>query len=134
MASVTTTFQIENGTLRAMLTSPSGGVGQDIQRRGQRVVTRARALVPVRTGALRSSIHMTVSHEGGEVQAVITASAKHAMWVHEGTGIYAGRGMIRPKRSKFLAWQQGGQWIFARQVRGMPGTPYLRDALQAARG
>jgi hypothetical protein len=61
----------------------------------------------------------------------------YARFVHDGTGIYGPKhAPIRPKKSRWLVFTPKGQKspVFARSVRGMPGTPFLRDALPAAKG
>jgi phage gpG-like protein len=125
----------DGNALFAMLRGPSGAVAQDIRRRGNRVLAAARRNAPVDTGSLRGSLNLRMTTEDGSPAAVIGTNIRHAMWVHEGTGIYGPRGtMIRPTHARFLAWRSRstGQWIFARQVRGMRGRPFLADAINAA--
>jgi len=124
----------DGNALFAMLRGPSGAVAQDIRRRGNRVLAAARRNAPVDTGSLRGSINLRMTTEDGSPAAVIGTNIRHAMWVHEGTGIYGPRGTpIRPHPPRrFLAWQRGGTWHFAREVRGMRGRPFLADAITAA--
>jgi hypothetical protein len=79
----------------------------------------------------------------------VGTNVKYALYVHEGTGIYAGKGPIRPKSARMLAWpvknNSGGggvrrykagataQYAFAKQVKGVRGRPFLRNALEAAK-
>lgn len=79
----------------------------------------------------------------------IGSNLPYAIWVHEGTGIYAGKGYITPKRSTLLRWPNKnnsgsgsrrysggatGKYVFAKRVKGVRGRPFLRDALPAAAG
>lgn len=122
-------------------------VGRDLQRRGQRVLNRARALCPVDEGRLRASLTMETRRSSLGPYVVVGSNLEYAVYVHEGTGIYAGRGMITPKRGRYLVWPaknnsgignrrySGGataRYVFARQVRGQPGQPFLLRALPAA--
>ncbi len=72
---------------------------------------------------------------------------KHAMWVHDGTGIYGPkRTPIRPRRAKLLVFRPyrligpvksgkrglipkkyGRRTVAVAQVRGMPRTPFLTE-------
>ena len=148
MAEVRITYN--NSELRQLLSGPSGPVYQDIRRRGNAVLRRARELVPKGgTGNLKRSLAVEMSTVGGVPVAKVGSrgNVKYAIFQHEGTGIYAGRGMIRPKRAKVLRWPginnsgkgnrryQGGKtrgYVYARQVKGVPPTPYLTDALPEA--
>jgi len=79
---------------------------------------------PVKTGNLRRSILFKYS----PIQAIIKPNSEYAYWVHEGTGIYAGKGMIRPKNAKVLAWRSGGQWVFAKAVSGQKPNRFVERA------
>jgi hypothetical protein len=129
---------------RDLLNSPSGAVARDIYRRGQRVATAAKRLCPVDHGRLRSSIQaVLVEHDGVPVCEVGT-DVHYAMFVHGGTGIYGPRGarIDVGHVMVFTPRKAGGQFIkrsdrgvvFARSTAGMKGTPFLTDALPAARG
>lgn len=118
--------------IRNILNAPSGMVGQYLARLGREVATSARRRAPHASGQLAGSITSEVQGRGGSLQAVVTANARHAMWVHEGTGIYGPRGRyILPRSGKFMTWQEGGEWVVARRVAGIPKRPYLRDAMEA---
>ena len=79
---------------------------------------------PHRTGNLQRNILFKYR----PVQATITPNAKYAVWVHEGTGVYAGKGMITPKRGKVLAWREGGKWRFAKAVKGQRPNKFVDRA------
>ena len=85
------------------------------------------ALVPVKTGVLRNSIHITV--EGARV--VIgpnMTQAPYAGYVEFGTRPH----VIRPKKGKVLRFKVGGTTVYARKV-NHPGSrphPYVMPAFQ----
>lgn len=146
MASVS--VRLDNRAIAAQLTGPNGAVARDLLRRGQRVQNAARRLAPVDEGRLRASITTEVRGSGPSLTVRVGSNLKYAVYVHEGTGIYAGRGYIYPKRGRYLRWPvknnsgsgnrryRGGstsRYAFAKRVRGVKGRPFLRDALDAAR-
>lgn len=133
MAKVVVTFDTHK--IQAMLTGPRGPVAQDLMRRGQRVLNQARTEAPVRQGTLRASLNSRLGMIGGEPAVTVGTNLYYARYVHEGTGIYVGRGYIVPKRARFLIWKDWhtGDTVVARRVRGTPPNPFLVRALRAAR-
>jgi hypothetical protein len=134
-----------NGEMRDVIRTQ---VGRDMLIRGNRVRNAARRNVSKDTGRLAGSITSELSQEGDRIVVRIGSNLEYAIYVEKGTGIYAGRGMIRPKSGAFLAWPavnnsgqgtrryKGGAtagWVYARAVRGQPGQHYLERALDAAR-
>lgn len=132
------------------LAAPGGPIAIDLLRRGNRVLTAARMACPVDTGVLRASLSMSDPIvQGDKMYVLVGSNAPHAVFVHEGTGIYGPKGqLIRPVTARVLRWPsinnsgagnrrfRGGQteaYTFAAYVRGMPGRPFLRQALDAAR-
>ncbi|WP_019549824.1 HK97 gp10 family phage protein [Streptomyces sulphureus] len=95
------------------------------------VATAARRRAPVDNGRLRASIRSETSVRGSQVVGEVWSSLEYAAYVHEGTGIYGPSGQpIRPRRARVLSWQpRGGGRVFAREVRGQRGQPFLADAL-----
>jgi hypothetical protein len=80
---------------------------------------------PIDTGQLRSSINIRFLQDA----AVVSTGVKHALYVHEGTGIYGPRKQpLRPRTKKVLAWRSGGRWHFARSVKGMRANPFMERA------
>jgi hypothetical protein len=82
----------------------------------------AKAAAPVQYGQLRGSI--TTQGQivtSDNVEAKVGTNVKYAPYQESGTGIYAGKGMIRPKRARVLAWQGKGGWMFARAIKGVQG-------------
>ena len=117
--------------------------------RANRVLNAARRNTPVDTGRLRAALAIEYVDAPNAIIARIGSNLAYAKARHEGTGIYGPRGMpIRPKAGQFLRWPainnsgsgnrryrngRTASWVFAREVKGTPGVPYLRDALAAAR-
>lgn len=119
--------------LRVLLRSDDGVVGKDAMKRGKKVEAAAKRRVGVRTGRLQRSIKARRDRSEGEASVIVEATAKHAKFVHDGTGVYGPTGLpIRPKTRGVLKFRVGGVTIFAPTVRGQRGTHFLRDALPAA--
>lgn len=90
----------------------------------------------VDTGQMRNGIvaaNPTVS--GTRASGDIKATARHSKAQHEGTGIYGPAGRpIRPRRAKVLRFKdRGGAFVFAPEVAGTPGVPFMTDALKRLR-
>lgn len=143
MAYVTVTLNTAQVT--AQLTGPGGAVAQHLMRVGNRVMNGAKRRCPVDEGKLRASITMTLHGSGRGLTVRVGSNLDYAIYVHEGTGIYAGRGPIRPRAGKYLRFPvknnsgsgrrryKGGRtagYVFAKQVRGVPPRPFLREALE----
>lgn len=138
MARVEITF---NGSaLRSLAVQASA---DDLRVRANRVLSRARQLVPVDRGQLRGSIAVEFTEAPSGAVARIGSNLPYAIFVHEGTGIHGPRhAPITPKSGRYLVFKprslragttSKSGFVFARSVQGMKGTPYLRDALDAAR-
>ena len=140
---------LDNIALYQLLKGPNGAVWQDIHRRGNRVLNRARVLCPVDEGRLRASLTLEMRREGEEAVARVGTNLEYGLYVHEGTGIYGPRKTpIRPVRARLLRWPaknnsgagrrryKGGKtarYIYARQVKGVKPRRYLANALSAAK-
>ncbi len=86
------------------------------------VLQEAQALVPVRTGELKSSGHVVpVQQKGSTVVGGVAFDAGHAAYVEFGTGI---RGAAGPG---------SGPYPYSSTWPGMTPRPYLRPALDTAR-
>lgn len=142
MASVVLNAQ----ALREALEGPGGLVYRDVLRRSNRVLNSARRNCPTDEGRLKASLAMEIRTEGTAVVGRVGTNLTYALYVHEGTGIFAGKGYIVPVRARVLAWpvknNQGGsprryrggktaEYAFAKRVKGVPGRPFLRNALDA---
>lgn len=92
------------------------------------------------TGELAASIYMSVTPvpdgEHWGCRGTVTADAYYGIWVHQGTGIYAGRGYIYPTHSKYMRfyWKKLGRRVKTKRVAGQPAQPFLQDALENVMG
>lgn len=95
----------------------------------RRIAAQAKVNAPVDTGYLARSITETPVRFATpfRVTAGVEARADYARYVHDGTRPH----VIAPRRAGgVLAWQSGGQTVFARRV-FHPGTtarPFLKNA------
>jgi hypothetical protein len=127
--------------INRQITGPNGVVARELLRRGLRVQTRAKHLVPVDQGRLRDSIEIATENRvvmGIEtVVIVVGTNVSYATAVHDGSGIYGPTGVpIIPVNGKYLVFtsKKSGRLVFTKAVRGQPGTRFLKRALPAARG
>lgn len=142
-------FRLDQSQLKALLSSPTGPVAQDLRRRGNAVMREAKRLCPKDTATLSRSITLEMHMRQGVPVAVVGSPLEYAIYVHEGTGLYSKRGAryIVPVRKKALRWAninksgsgirryrrgKTAQWVFSKRSKGSPGQPFLRDALPAA--
>ena len=141
--------KLDQAAIQNLLKSPAGPVAADVIRRSNRVLNKAKRLCPVDEGRLRESLAYEIREDRGDLVGRVGTNLPYGLYVHEGTGIYAGKGYITPKRGKFLRWPvknnsgvgrrrykagATAQYAYARRVKGIPGRPYLRDALEEGRG
>jgi phage gpG-like protein len=83
----------------------------------------------VDTGLLRQSIrHEQVKADGQEIIWLVGTSVPYGKYHEFGTGPW-----IYPRRAKVLRfWPRGGNaYVFAKRVRGVPETAFLRRAAEA---
>lgn len=121
---------------------------RDLIRRGRNVQTRAKDNIRglgsgprrVRTGDLLNSIRMetffAVSLRSRNDRVRVGTNERHALWVHDGTGIYGPRRQrIVPREAQALRfyWDRTGRVMILRSVAGMRPNHFLRNALDAAR-
>lgn len=136
--------RIHQQNITAMV-QPGGQIYREIDRQGRRVEAQAKRNANVDTGQMRASIRNSTSTRGRRVTARIGSDVEHALYQHEGTGIYGPRHrVITPKRGKFLRFEVSGpvgprrpgdrgnsNVVYARYVRGTPPNPFLTSALIA---
>lgn len=145
MATAKITLKLDDGALQALLRSPSGFVAADLARRCRRVVNRAKVLCPVDRGRLRASITFEIAQGVGTIVGRVGTNVTYARAVHDGTGIYGPKGRpIRPVSESILRFPVRGMtsaatrsstptgFVFAREVKGTPPRPFLKNALPAA--
>lgn len=127
---------ITPGALQRLKKAAEDSVSRSVIRRGLRVEAAAKALAPVDTGRLRSSIHMRIERRDGVTVCVISTNVKYAAYHEYGTGIYGPkRRPIRPVRAKRLVFipKGGNELVFAKQVRGVKAKHFMKKALQAGK-
>lgn len=92
---------------------------------------KAKTTTPIDKGILRSSIDMRGLRDD-EVR--VGTNLDYARYQEYGTGVYAGRGMIRPRNARRLAWKKNGQWIFACAVKGVKGRHFMKAGFEEVKG
>lgn len=105
------------GVLDRYLNSPNGEVGRYLRMKGNQIMVLSKAMVGMRTGALRSSIHMRHSRDPRGQYVKIGSSLPYAKMHHEGTRPH----MIYPKKAQILKFTTKGKTVYAHSVRH-PGT------------
>ena len=132
--------------VRKLLESPSGPVYYDMRRRANKVTNLARRLCPIDTSRLKTSISYEMGTENGAIIARVGTNVEYGLYIHEGTA-NKGTGYIYPKNARLLRfpivnksgsgrrrYKAGAtqQYAYAKRVKGIKPTPFLRDALTAA--
>jgi hypothetical protein len=108
-----------------------------LTRAGPRAITFAKSFVPVRTGQLRDDIKMKVTMTAAGPMLAVGSDLAYARWVMDGTGIYGKyHTPIMPVTAQFLVFQgkKDGRLIVTSSVRGQPGRPFLKQAMQRGLG
>ena len=106
---------------------------------GENLSHLARTLAPQgKTGTLRSEgigfDHVTPTTTHVVSGAVgVRRIPRHAIWVHEGTGVFGHlhRPIFSPRGNLMRFQGSSGRWIHTRTVLGQRPQPFLRDALAA---
>ena len=122
------TVVFRKAELDFMLNSPEGDVGKYLAKKGRLIMAAAKAQVVVRTGALRSSIHMRHLRDSRCQYVKIGSNLDYALLHHQGTKPH----VIRPDRAKVLRFVRGSRIIYTTSVMH-PGTKanrYLSDNLK----
>jgi len=86
---------------------------------------------PKRSGFLASQYVVDVVSEGRDVVAKISNPTFYGPLVNLGSGIFVGKGLIRPTTSKVLRFVVGGQVLYRRSVRGQKGQFFVQSAVNA---
>lgn len=100
------------------------------------VESKVKGYAPIQYGTLRGSINVRGPYiTSSNVEAIVGTNVKYAPYQEYGTGIYAGKGMIVPKKARVLAWRgRDGSWRFAKAVRGVQGKRFFQKAVHDAKG
>jgi hypothetical protein len=144
--SVSVKVDLHHAQIRNFLYAPHGPVVRGVRGWSEQVRDLAVARAPKVTGELAASSVVEMSTRPGFVVGVITFRARHALWVHEGTGIFGPRrrairargggllkfrsGSGRLSGSQRLSGRFNGGYTYTRSVRGQPGKPFLVWALR----
>lgn len=115
------------GAMDKYLNSPEGEVGSYLGKKGRSILRAAKKKVGVRSGALRSSIHMRHLRDPRGQYVRIGSDLSYALMHHEGTRPHK----IAVGRDQKMRFVSKGAIVYATVV-DHPGTdpnPYLRDAL-----
>lgn len=142
MATAHITHHLDPAAVKALLTSPQGGVIKDLIRRGTNVQNAAKKHLEtyprrVNTGLLRSSIKVQIITVGGNPAVSVGTNIRYAVWVHDGTGIYGPAGhLIKPKTKQVMRWlsKKHGGYAFAKTSKGMRPNRFLKESLKFAKG
>lgn len=86
-------------------------------------------LSPVDHGRLQGS---WVIFHTGELQRTVKSSAKYAIFVNDGTGIYGPRKtpITHPSIGKMFAFQVNGKMIFTRQIKGIKPRKFVERSME----
>lgn len=125
---------INEGKIQELI-SQNGPVGQEVAKVTRQTANAARNLAPADKGMLRGSINEEITAQGQTLVGRVYSDAGHAVYVHQGTGIYGpNHAPIRPVRAKMLRFKPKGSsdFVFANEVKGSPPNPFLLKALQQA--
>lgn len=116
--------------------SRAGRVAED-------TVTFLKGITPSRSGFMRSTVKYWSLRVygrgcfsfwvGWRAGGYGSKRAFYPPYVTYGTGIYAGRGMIRPRHASRLAWQHRGRWVSASQIKGQRPQRLLEQVEQYGR-
>lgn len=123
---------VPNQNFDVYFNNPRGKVGRWLALRGRAILSAAKRQVGVRTGALRSSLHMRHSRDTRGQFLKIGSDLSYARLHHEGTRPH----LIKPKEANgVLVFRTRGQLVITHLVRH-PGTRpnrYLTDNLRLIR-
>jgi hypothetical protein len=128
-------INMHQGEIHTFLHDPSGPVHRAVASKVRKTEAIATATAPVRKasggGRLKNNRESGVRDEGSRLVGFVTFKVHYALYVHEGTGIYGPRGApIKPKTKKLLRFElPDGTIVYAKSVKGMPGRPFLVEAL-----
>lgn len=93
---------------------------------------KAKELCPVDEGLLRAKIDHEVLVDGEKIIGRIGTNVEYAIYVHQGTGLYAvdGKGRKTP-----WGWEgDSPKWNGLHFTRGQKPKPFLRDAVLQTKG
>lgn len=110
-------LKLDNAQLEVFLNHPKGVVGHYMRKIGLEIMAGAKAIVGVRTGRLRRSIHMRQGLRGRVQYVSVGSNVKYAEAHHEGTRPHA----ITAHPGRIMRFNVGGRVVYAHKV-NHPGT------------
>ncbi|MGW5820087.1 hypothetical protein [Streptomyces noursei] len=121
------------GAMCAEITGAMGIIGRAVRTRADIIRRVARAECGHETGHLAASINTDIDYcRPDGVKATIGTSVPYAEYNHEGTGLWGPTGTyIVPRRAKYMVFEIDGRTIYAKRVRGYPGTEFLIKGMHA---
>ena len=119
---------LDNAAIQELLTSPSGPVFRDIQRRTINVHAGAIRRCNVDTGAMRSDIRWAMIRDEQGIAGLVGTNKEYAGFVHDGTEPH----VIEAKAGGALYWKGARHPVKRVNHPGYRGNPFLRDALMEA--
>jgi hypothetical protein len=118
------------------LLQPGGVVYRGFQKAAGRTRDRAKVNLTrvgrVDTGRLRNSIAYEIQVRGSTITATVGSDVEYAKYIEFGTA-NNGTGYIYPRRATVLRFKPrgGSGFVYAKRVRGIKGTPFVQDAINA---
>lgn len=110
-------LKFNDSVLNFELNHPSGMVGKHLRKIGLQIMTGAKAMVGVRSGNLRRSIHMRQGLQGRVQYVAVGSNLNYAEAHHEGTRAHR----IDPRGGRIMRFNVGGTVVYARRI-DHPGT------------
>lgn len=89
------------------------------------VEAEAKSTVKKDLGQLAGSIRSDTETKGNEINGYVSANTEYALFVHEGTGIYAKDGNGR--KTPWMYQDKNGKWV---KTSGQKPKPFLKDAVK----
>ena len=135
----------DNGILRRLQQAPQSVVNpamnKFMNKAALMVLSKAKEKAPRAQGTLSGSINYKIRREGPFAVATVGTNVKYAPYQEYGTGVYGPRGVpITPKNKRVLAWRTGsksfmgmkygGQWHFAKSVKGVRPKKFMQSGLE----
>lgn len=112
------------------LNNPPGMVGRHMKTIGVKILVGAKAMVGVRSRALRTSIRMSHARDTRGQYVTVGSDLNYAYVHHEGSRPH----VSTPKTGRVLRFRSGGRVVYARKVNhpGFRGRKYLTIPMRRA--
>ncbi|MEW1679157.1 HK97 gp10 family phage protein [Streptomyces noursei] len=124
------TPRLNDAAIEFLLKGRGGLVDRAMSRHAANVERLAKALAPAETGNLKASITTNRTVVGDRVIWHIGSPLRYARYPNCGTGVYAGKGRIYPRRAKYLVFEWKGRLWRLDSVAGQPAQRYMIEALR----